>query len=213
MQVSAPQNSKFCEIKSVSFDAQAQVQISGNITASSNIQLYLIRDSSYQAWTSTGTHCDPEEDISGSDILSLGPGESFNWQWTPVISGTYWFLVENYGVILSPTVHLLLVSQPMATTQTNYIYATSESTEVATIMQTQTSYQTQQVQNLSSGIGAGSWISILGVIAVIVILGIVALLVLRSRKGSKSTGPKCAKCGAKIPQDAKFCKKCGAPVE
>ncbi len=66
---------------------------------------------------------------------------------------------------------------------------------------------------VSSGIGAGSWVSILVVIAVVVILGIVAFLVLRSRKGSRPTGPKCAKCGAKVPQDAKFCKKCGAPVE
>lgn len=42
----------------------------------------------------------------------------------------------------SPTVLTLLASQPLATTQTNYLYATAENRKVATITQTQTPYQT-----------------------------------------------------------------------
>lgn len=210
VQVTPPENGRFCRIEFVNFDAVAHVQISGTITATSNVQVYLVSDASYQAWLSSeNRYCDPS-DSNVPVLTSLGPGKSFNWKWTPSADGTYWFFVDNSDTVQSPTVHLLLVSQPVATTQANYVYATVQNTIVGTHTETMTSYQTQQIQNLLPSTGNTTWITI---IAVIVIIAVVAFLLLRARGRAKTTRARCIKCGAELLPRAKFCKKCGAPVE
>ncbi len=210
VQVTTPSSGRFCEIRYVNFNALAHVQISGTFTATSNIRLFMLNDASYQAWRAVGKYCDPSEDNPAWVLASLGPGKSFTWKWAPSADGTYWFFVENWDATQSPTVHLLLISQPVATTEANYVYATTATTIVSTPAQTATSYQTQQVQNLLPSTGNPTWIAI---IAIVVILAVVAVLLLRARGKAKTAAKRCAKCGAELPPRAKFCKKCGTPVE
>jgi hypothetical protein len=202
-----------CEIYSLKFAATAQEVIVGSITATSNVHLYLLHDIDYRAWNALATaYCNPD-DNNIPPIVSLGPATTINWQWTAPTSDTYWFLVENWDVVKSPSVHILLTSQPVATTETNYAYATNEITMVSGATQTITLYQTQQLTSQAQVLGGGgmSLVPVLGLI--IVIIAIVAALVVRSRRSGKPSGFKCPKCGAQLPTKAKFCKKCGAELE
>ncbi len=214
LQITAPTSGRACYISPLNFDVTAGEQIAGNITATSNIQLFLLRDVDYQTWNSLPTpYCNPD-DNNIATLADLGPATTISWQWTPPTSGTYWFLAENFVVGQSPNVHILLVSQPVATTVTNYVYATIENALTTAATETLTLYQTQGVssQNVLPTSGDMTWVAIPALIIIIIIAVAVFMLKSKSKRGKTSPESTCPKCGAKLPPKAKFCKKCGASV-
>jgi len=158
------------------FNASAGQTLTGNLTASTKVDLYVMTQSAFQAWSHqvvAGGTCTP-----ASPVLSQLDTTSYNFT-TPLPSGGRYQIVVNNLSQSTVTAHLtasLSTTQPALTT--TIIYSTTMLEIIQTIMQNSTG----TIQS-SSGSTSDTLPMAAGII-IIIIIGVAAYF-MKSRRSPK----------------------------
>lgn len=214
--VSPPSGSFGCNIIYDQFTAPV-VTISGTITASSPLDIYLLSSADYNAWNSNRVSCD------GPDTYLASRSEATSYQFNINLpqAGGWYFVFFNKSKTSTANVVVSVNSAGSPVTYTT----TSDSLYMQTILVTQSLSQSsseQQLQTNSQALGQNGSSLILGIVAIIIVAFVAIGAVVmkkRSKTETRSTPAKpvpvasdmmfCRKCGARIPRDSTFCKECG----
>lgn len=215
-----------CFVDYRNFRAHDGDVVSFNLAAPAEFTVYIMGDKDYQTWEKAGK-CSPGavSDFSGGFSVT-----SYVEDLVMSRDGIYWVVLLNSSHTNTVTVQLNVQITGTATimavtTTTGHIqqkYSTATLPTTTTIVQT--SRRTEQVM---FGIPFLMLLAIVGVVVVIV-AGVLAFTLMskrrpKSQRSASSMEPElsssaipqvgkkfCISCAAELPQEAKFCNKCGA---
>lgn len=203
---SLPAAAQYCGYYSYTpFNGAVGQVLSVSLTADNRVDIYLMSSQSYAAYSQRGgvdDTCRP----TVSTIITKEGTTSSNFTIMLQNDDKYYLIVNNISKSLGVNANLNMAFVSASTaTLTTQLYATSSATIISTFTQTSTSLQVQAIQPAPS---IGSSLPILVVAIIIIVGGILAYRLLRGKKEVEA-GRSCEKCGAQLPPNAKFCKKCG----
>jgi len=209
--IGAPSTLMFCgEYLPLNFTAVAGQSLNVSLTSDNKVDVYLMNDQEYKAYTQRGGVDEDCKPLT-SPIIDKEDLTNTNFGLNIATSGTYYLILinlsRNSGVNMNVSVSLSSVSTATLNLQ---LFSATSTTVIEELTQTSTFVQEQTIQ--SGGFSTGSNLPLLVGIIIVIVAGVVGYVVFHGRK-KISSGRTCGKCGAELALKAKFCKKCGATVE
>jgi len=223
-----------CIFDSRSFTAQEGQVVAGTISSDYEVSVYLMSQHDYDVWRRE-RFCSAREATLLIDEVVMG---TYSFELVIPSSGRYQFVFLNYSHEDGPKVNMnadivgsAAESSVIVTrTYTQQSYSTESAVVSTVVTQTVTSRRTEQVAGIGFAMeGSSMLLMAAGVVVGLVVVGL--LFVLRGRRpkaaagavtyepeaevapappGAPPPGMKfCVHCGAKIPNVATFCTKCG----